>query len=424
MRYVIIALGFALLLGLFDYYVFYNWRRFARYRRLPLRLATRIYHVLVYLMPVTLPAYIYFSRWWEVEPKLFRAFILGVWALYYVPKLPIALVLLLKDAARLLTWQFHWFRRLSRNEGALAEPTEARSDPPDLNRISRAEFIRRVGWSAASIPFVITGYSVFRSLYDYRVTHVTVPIASMPATLDGLTIAQISDLHAGSFFSVKPIEEAVEIVNSLRPDLILFTGDFVNNDAAELEIAAPALGRLRADLGAFACLGNHDHYAEVGEVVQRVGNTPFKLLINQHARLDVNGSSIFLVGTDNSGFNQNYADLPAATAGMPPPVEGADLRLLMTHDPSYWETVRIRRPDMDLTLSGHTHGGQLGFELGSLRWSLARITYPRWAGLYREPREGGNPPHFLYVNRGLGTVGPPLRIGIRPEVTLLTLRRA
>lgn len=421
-------LAASLLFGL-DYYVFRNWRHFARYRRWRLGWTLPAYRVLLWVMPAVLPVYFFFSRWWEVEPKLIRLLIIGLWALYYVPKVPIAAVLALKDAARGVTWLFRWFQaRLASSAeaasapAAQAEAVEAPLDLADMNRITRGEFLRRMGWTAASVPFVVVGYGVFRTLYHFEVHRVEVPVAGLPRALDGLTMAQLSDLHAGSLFSAQPMEEAVDLTLAQRPDVIVVTGDYVNSDAAETPLILPALARLRADLGVYGCLGNHDHYADVQRVAAQVRAAGLDLLVNAHRELAVDGARLYLIGTDNTGFNQRFADLPRATAGIPADAEA--LRVLLAHDPTFWDQqVRARFPAADLTLCGHTHGGQIGLELGPLRWGMARLVYPRWAGLYSEPRPDGTR-HHLYVNRGLGTVGPPLRIGIRPEITLLTLRRA
>ena len=186
----------------------------------------------------------------------------------------------------------------------------------------------------------------------------------------------------------------------------------------------PAMHGLKAGLGVYGCLGNHDHYARLGDVVERVRATPVDLLVNEHRTLALDGARLHLVGVDNTGFSQHFADLPGALDGLEADPHGEEIRILLAHTPTYWDShVRTGHPDIDLMLCGHTHGGQVGFEFGPLRYSLARVAYPRWAGLYDEPRAGGQSRQFLYVNRGLGTVGPPLRLGIRPEITLLTLRR-
>ncbi len=434
MRYVVPLIVLSTALLALDFYVYRNWRRFARDRRGLLRLTIPLYRVLMWVMPFTLPLYFNLFRWWEVEPRLARALFFGFWAIYYIPKLLIALVLLAKDGARLAVWIG---RRVGRDpqrvsspdDPALEEvdsrlrPAAPSPEPANSKPMSRGEFLRRMGWTAAAVPFVMTGYGVFRTLYDFGVHRIAVPIAGLPRAFDGMTIAQLSDLHAGSLFSDRPMWEAVSIVNELRPDLIAVTGDFVNSDTAETPRILPALSVLKADLGVFGCLGNHDHYAETARLVEQIGTTPIDLLVNAHRTLAIDGARLHVIGTDNTGFNQHYGDLPLAVAGIDPGDESP--RILLAHDPSFWDShVRTDHGDVDLMLCGHTHGGQFGFEYGPLRWSLAQLRYERWAGLYTEPRPDGRGAQFLYVNRGIGTVGPPLRVGIPPEITLLTLRRA
>ncbi len=413
-------IAFSLPLAL-DYYVFRNWRRFAQ-ERPRLRWTLPVYRVLLGVMPFTMPLYALTSRWWQVEPKLARALFLGFWFVYYGPKVLIALVLLIKDTLRFVWWLFGWFQRhlLPARAEAAAPPL----DLTDIKRTSRRDFLQTIGWSAASVPFVLVGYSVFRTLYDFEIYRVEVPLAGLPHSLDGLTIAQLSDLHAGSFFSDRPMVEAVALTQSLQPDLIVVTGDFVNHDAAEMDLIMPALRSLNADLGVYGCLGNHDHYARLPDVVNRVRATPVDLLVNTHRTLEIDGARLHLIGTDNTGFSQYFADLPGALDGLAPHPDGEEIRILLAHTPTYWDThVRPGYPDIDLMLCGHTHGGQVGLEWGPLRYSLARVAYARWAGLYTEPRADSPDPQFLYVNRGLGTIGPPVRLGIRPEITLLTLRK-
>lgn len=442
---LVLGLLLTVLLAAVDYYVYRNWRFFSRLKP-ALRWTLPPYRVLLVVMPLVLPAYFYFSRWWEVEPKLLRAVVIGGWITYYLPKLFLAVAFALKDAAWSVSWLFDWFQeRLrggkphagagipSRHVGAGAEVEADALDLADMKRLTRAEFLRRMGWTAASIPFVVVGYGVFRTLYDFEVHRVDLTLPNLPRSLDGLTIAQLSDLHAGSFFSQRPIEEAVATLNGLRPALVAITGDFVNHDAAELALLRRPLEALRPELGTFACLGNHDHYASVREVVAGVRATPVDLLVNEHRTLTLDGAHLRVVGTDNTGFRQYYADLPAAVAGLPSHPQEDEFRLLLAHDPTFWDDyVRPSDAHIDLMLAGHTHGGQVGFEFGPLRWSLAKTVYARWAGLYAEARAGdeerageaGRGPQYLYVNRGLGTVGPPIRLGIRPEITLVTLRRA
>ncbi len=432
LTFILFTLSVSVALLLLDYYVFRNWRRFAEYRRWARR-TLPLYRISLWVMPLVLPVYFAVSRWWEVEPKLVRALVLGFWALYYLPRGMIAVGLAVKDAVRFVNWLFAWFQErllpappapaYATAPAPHAPPTAPAVDLSDMKRYPRRDFMQRVGWGAATLPFVVVGYGVFRTLYDFAVYRVDVPIAGLPRALDGLTVAQLSDLHAGSFFSPKPMHEAVELVRALKPDLITITGDFVNHDVGELPVILPALKQLDADLGVYACLGNHDHYAQTRPLIDTIRESGVDLLVNEHRSLPIGGARLHVVGTDNTGFYQRFADLPLALDGLPH--DDRTATLLLAHDPTFWDThVRPNHPEIDLMLCGHTHGGQFGIEAGPLRWSLARFAYPRWAGLYQESAPSARGRQFLYVNRGLGTVGPPLRLGIRPEITLLTLRRA
>ncbi len=415
----------ALLLAV-DWYVYKHWKVFLRTAP-RLRWTRPVYVVFMYIMPATLPAYFYFSRWWEVEPKLFRALFIGFFALYYLPKFIIALVLLFKDLGRMVFWLFRWFQDQLGVSGRSANTTASTGHSPqldltDMKRLSRREFLSQIGWSASTVPYVVTGYGVFRTLYDFNLHRIDVPLPNLPRAFDGLRIAQLSDIHAGSFFSERPMLEVADLLNDIKPDILTITGDFVNNNDEELARIMPALNALNAPLGVYGCLGNHDHYANTPRVVARLATTPINVLVNARQTIELDGERLHLLGTDNTGFNQQYANLPAALAGIENP---EDMHVLLAHDPTFWDNhVRPHFPQIDLMLCGHTHGGQVGIEFGPLRWSLARFMYTRWAGLYSEPANQANGQQFLYVNRGLGTVGPPLRFGIRPEITEITLRRS
>lgn len=423
-------LAAALLLAL-DYYVYRNWRRYTSYRS-RLRWTLPVYRVVMGVMAVAVPVYFAFSHWWEVEPKLLRAVAVGGALTYYIPKGIAAFGVLIKDLLKFAIWLFEWFQKqlvpvpAPEAAASVVLPQQPAQTTPldlvDMKHLPRRDFLRQMGWTAATAPFVMVGYGVFKHLYDFEVYRIDVPIPGLPRQLEGLTIAQLSDLHAGSMFSERPMLEAADAVNSLQPDLIAVTGDFVNGDAHELPLITPGLRALRAELGIYGCLGNHDHYAQTPLVIDGIGTTPVDLLVNENRTLSLDGAKLHLVGTDNTGFHQHFADLPRAMTGIEPRDPDATT-VLLAHDPTFWDKhVRPEQPNIDLMLCGHTHGGQIGVEVGPMRWSFARHIYPRWAGIYEEAQEGR--PQFLYVNRGLGTVGPPVRLGIRPEVTLLTLRRA
>lgn len=206
------------------------------------------------------------------------------------------------------------------------------------------------------------------------------------------------------------MEEALTLCRELKPDLLVFTGDFVNGDDAELDRLAHLLRELaglRPPLGAFGIRGNHEHYADPERVTARMEAYGFRMLVNAHHLFELDGAKLALIGTDNTGMRQRYADLPRAMAGLDPEA----FRILLTHDPTFWERAVMGRVDIPLTLAGHTHGGQVGLEWGPIKVSTSSLVYNRWAGLYREGEQ------YLYINRGLGTTGPPIRLGIPPEVT-------
>jgi predicted MPP superfamily phosphohydrolase len=255
----------------------------------------------------------------------------------------------------------------------------------------------------------------------------TISIASLPKSFEDLRIVQLSDIHLAGFYH-HPwfIEDVVERVNALKPDVILFTGDMVHNFAEELEPFISTLKKLEAPLGKFAVLGNHDygHYynwetsfqeeANLEAVTQQIRASGFDLLLNENRILSLNGDSLYLLGVENWGkppFPQQ-GDLTRAMEGVPE--DG--LKILMSHDPSHWDLQVREKEAIQLTLSGHTHGMQMGIELGNFRWSPSRWTYKQWGGLYKENGQ------YLYVNRGLGFTGFPGRVGIRPEITLLILK--
>lgn len=264
------------------------------------------------------------------------------------------------------------------------------------------------------IPFGIVGKGFFDT-DDLTIYEEEIVLRSLPRAFDGIRIVQISDIHAGSWRSPDPFRRARAMIEQLKPDVLVITGDFVNFDPKELEFIRRDLVRLRADVGVFASLGNHDHYCSPQNhslLRSMISNSGIKLLVNTNVPLTVNGETIYLLGTDNTGLGQNFADLPAALVGVEP---GAPT-ILLAHDPTFWDKQVRRKAPVDLMLSGHTHGGQVGIHFLGVELSVAQVVYKQWAGLYRDGEQ------YLYVNRGLGTVGPPIRIGIPPEITVLTLR--
>lgn len=340
------------------------------------------------------------------DPSRFSGIMLvmGIFLMIYLPKLLFCAAQLAGDVTVLLARLFHAHA--------------------DTLRI----YFLRAGVATGGLLMFAFGMGMIRGKTNVKVYRKEIPVIQLPAGLEGLKIVQISDIHLAGFYHQQGyIRELVERINGLGPELLVFTGDMVNNFSEETDPFTGILDQLEAPLGKFAILGNHDygHYfawgseaekrANLERLKQQIRASGFDLLLNEHRKIERNGSILEIVGVENWGkppFPQ-YGDLEAAMLGNDPD----HFKVLLSHDPSHWDLkIRGKQP-VALTLSGHTHAMQFGIELGRFRWSPSKWTYRHWAGLYREGDQ------FLYVNRGLGFIGYPGRVGIRPEITLLTLTR-
>ncbi|ASB49810.1 metallophosphoesterase [Alkalitalea saponilacus] len=295
-------------------------------------------------------------------------------------------------------------------------------------RITRRKFLSQVGIIMATAPFVSLMFGAFRGRFAFYTRHVRLSFPNLPEGFDGLRIAHISDLHLGSFGNNRePLREAVHLINAEHPDLILFTGDMVNNFAGEMDGWEGIFSKLKAPLGKFSVLGNHDYgnYSRWESKAEKAANFDgiisgqermgFKVLKNESVILTRNGDSIGLGGVENWGtasYPRN-GDLDQTSES----IAGQSFSVLMSHDPDHWDQKVLEHGRFDLTLSGHTHGMQFGIEKGDFRWSPAQYVQKRWAGLYQEGDK------FLYVNRGLGYHGLPARVGMPPEITIIELSR-
>lgn len=407
---------FALILLAIDCYSLFGWRSFVRqrgwspwwYRSMFIAMG-----VMIVLFPITL-----ILRRDAPQQTPLTIGLLALVAFWYLPKLPIMLVLLVRDAIRLVVWLGKKVVGLfTRSSTSVPAPAPSPIPVEKIAVADRRKFLQTTGWALAGVPFLMVGKGLAHTVYNFQVYRQDIYLPGLSRAFDGMTIAQISDIHTGSFSSSAPIQEIFRITRELKPDMILLTGDFVNSDPREMALLAPSLEKVRAPLGVYGSLGNHDHYMEEWqhrELVKILRQTQMKLFVNQNTVISVDGGKLQLAGTDNSGMNQNYANLDAALAGFSP----EHPTILMAHDPTFWD--KSVRPDthVDLMLSGHTHGGQFGVHLLGQELSVADFVYKQWAGLYREGDKQ------LYVNRGVGTTAFPVRVGIDPEITLFTLRKA
>lgn len=327
------------------------------------------------------------------------------------------LFLIMDDLIRLFRWIFSFFQTVSPDvaEGA--------------HKISRLKFMSQLAIGFTVIPAVGFIYGMVRGAYKYRVHKVKVPSPNLPEAFNGFKIVQLSDIHTGSFMDNSALTKAFDIVMQQGADLIVFTGDLVNNEARETQGFEEVYARLKAPFGVYSVLGNHDYgdyktdWAE-GEkeenmrTLQRVqANAGWRLLLNEHVPLEKNGQKIALLGIENWGAKMHftkYGKMNEAHKG----TENYPYKILLSHDPSHWEKqVQPEYPDVDLTLSGHTHGMQMGIEIPGFKWSPSQWFYKQWAGLYKQNNQ------FLYVNRGLGFLGYPGRLGIWPEITVIELQK-
>ncbi len=297
---------------------------------------------------------------------------------------------------------------------------------------SRRKFISQIALVVAAIPFSSLLYGMYKGKYNYKVLKYVLEFDDLPDTFDGYQITQISDIHSGSFdpkSSKQKIEYGIDLINQQNSDVILFTGDLVNNRADEMYPWIDTFKKLNAKDGKFSVLGNHDYgdYIEwksekaktenmknLESVHQQLG---FDLLLNENRYLEKDGEKIALIGVENWGAGgfKKAGDLQLASKG----VNSKDFKILMSHDPSHWEKdIKDNKIHYHLTLSGHTHGMQFGIEIpGWIKWSPVKWRYKYWAGIYEEAGR------FINVNRGFGFLAYPGRVGIWPEITVITLKK-
>ena len=293
----------------------------------------------------------------------------------------------------------------------------------------RRKFISQISLGLAAIPFVSFIYGIVQGKYNYKVLKYQLTFKDLPEAFDGFTITQISDIHSGSFTNKEKIQYGVDLINEQKSDIMLFTGDIVNNKADEMDNWIAVFDKLEAKEGKYSILGNHDYgdymdwdnpqdkidnFQKVKDIHEKIG---FDLLLDEHRYLEKDGQKIALLGVENWGKGFNKAgDLQRAAAG----IQKEDFKILMSHDPSHWEEKVKKDPfNYQLTLSGHTHGLQMGIEIpGWFKWSPSKYAYKQWAGLYKEAGR------VINVNRGFGYHAFPGRVGIWPEITVIELKKS
>ncbi|MFL5763105.1 MAG: metallophosphoesterase [Bacteroidia bacterium] len=374
--------------------------------------------VFTFLLFIT-PSFIHFHE----LPKIIRIYVFPMTVMVLIAKLFGVVFLLIDDLIRMFRWIGSYFSKAPElvSNGTAVNP----------HAISRLKFLNYIALGMTALPLGSFIYGAIKGAFDFKVHRVKVILPNLPADFNGLKIVQISDIHSGSFVSTSPVEEAIKIVMQQNADIIFFTGDLVNNEATEALPFMDILGKVKAPMGVYSTLGNHDYgdyitwesqsakmknLQDLKDTHARLG---WKLMMNEHVALKRGNSEIALIGIENWGGNLNfpkYGDMKKAYAG----AEKYPVKLLLSHDPSHWNMqVTEEYKDIDLTFSGHTHGFQFGIEIpGLIKWSPSQFVYKQWAGLYSKDKQ------YLYVNRGLGFLGYPGRVGILPEITVMELYNA
>ena len=328
----------------------------------------------------------------------------------FIVKVILSLFLVLDDLLRGTKWVA---RKASRNKSNF-----------EGEGITRSDFLLKSGIIAAAVPAISLPTGMVVGPYKYTLHKPVVKLPNLPKSFHGLKIVQLSDIHSGSFYNKEAVNKGIDMLLAQKPDIVFFTGDLVNDQAAEMENYMDVFSRVTAPMGVYSILGNHDYgdyhnweseeakAANLARLKQVHTELGWNLLLDEHVYLERGEDRIAVIGVENwgAGFHQ-IGDLGKAYQGCEAPV-----KLLLSHDPTHWdEEVRKAYKDIDITFSGHTHGAQMGVETGGFKWSPISLRYDKWAGLYRENNQ------YLYVNRGYGFLGYPGRIGIWPEITVMTL---
>ena len=294
---------------------------------------------------------------------------------------------------------------------------------------SRRRFVSQLALGLAAIPFASLLYGMYKGKYNFRVLNYTLHFEDLPDAFDGYRITQISDIHSGSFDNKEKIEYAIDLINEQKSDVLMFTGDMVNNKASEMLPWKSTFSKLKAKDGKYSVLGNHDYgdYVDWSSHAEKTQNLEdlkkiqkeigFDLLLNDSRYLEKDGERIAIVGVENWGKGgfKKAGDLKKASSN----IQAKDFKILMSHDPSHWdEEVVNDNYHYHLTLSGHTHGMQFGIEIpGWIKWSPVKWRYKQWAGIYEVLGQ------YINVNRGFGYLGYPGRVGIWPEITVIELKK-
>ncbi|MFT6135353.1 MAG: putative MPP superfamily phosphohydrolase [Cyclobacteriaceae bacterium] len=345
-----------------------------------------------------------------VNHKNIRLFITSFFFINVIAKLFASLVIFGDDMRRVVSYAFQF-----------VQPDTSPKVP------GRSEFMGKAALIAGTIPFATLSFGILSGAHDYRVRNRVVTLPNLPKAFDGIRIVQISDIHTGSFFNKTAVKGGVDIISQQKPDLVLFTGDLVNNESSEAKPYLDIFSKAKGSIGTYSTMGNHDYgdynswsspaakQKDIKQLHDMHRYMGWDILLNENRLIEVDGEKIALLGLENWGEGRfsKYGDMSKTYQG----TEEIPFKILMSHDPSHWDAqVRKEYKDIDLMLAGHTHGMQFGVEIGNFRWSPSQYIYKQWADMYQKDNQ------YLYVNRGFGFLGYPGRVGILPEITVIELK--
>jgi predicted MPP superfamily phosphohydrolase len=410
------GLGFVFLILIFaiiEYYAFTAIRFSIRNVKNPYKTSILVTYIAITLLWFLSIAMFPVLRTMDMS-KAMRNFLVSFSMGILITKILIAIILLIDDLRRGTTHLLSLFY----NKETMPLVLE--------KGMSRSEFINKFALLFGGTIFGTMLYGM-SNRYNYTIKNISLSFANLPKAFKGMKIVQISDIHSGSLSDLTAVEKGIEKINAINADAIFFTGDLVNNKSDEAEDFISIFSKLKAKHGVFSILGNHDYgdYVEWESKAHKKANLErlkeihkengWRLLLDEHIVLEQEGEKIALIGVENTSFKnrfQTYGSLEKAYKGS----EIHPFKILLSHDPSHWDgEINSKYKDIDLTLSGHTHGFQFGIDIPWLKWSPVQYVYKQWAGLYQKDNQ------HLYVNRGFGFLGYPGRVGIMPEITVIEL---
>lgn len=408
--FFLFVLGFYILI---DYYVF-------QVVKVVVKNSIPNYKKIIYLLYWLLTAFTFFSlmvfnmldgeKYFTLRSILITAFFINL-----TSKITASFFVVADDIRRFVIWAYN---RIMNN---------GKSVPIGQNSISRSDFLSKSALIVGAIPIGVFSFGIISSAYDYRIRKKIIYLPDLPKSFDGIRIAQLSDIHSGSLYNKTAVKGGIDMLLAEKPDVLFFTGDLINNQSNELKEYQSIFSKAQAPLGVYSILGNHDYgdykswaspqakQQDFKNLIQSHKDMGWDILLDENRYLVISGERIGIIGVQNWGVGRfpKYGNLSKAYGKIE-----ADIKILLSHDPSHWDAqVRPQHSDINLTLSGHTHGFQFGVEIGNFRWSPSQWMYKQWADLYQENNQ------YLYVNRGFGFLGYPGRVGILPEITILELKR-